>query len=113
MGCAQQEQVSGIAPQFQKARGRQGAIFQRLIIRPDPEKRFALGGLDGKTGGEAAGTPVIGKDFVHDTRPEASAQHGVGSRNPQRNGGPVGGEAVAREEMAQISQFFTFVHVMF
>ena len=42
IGRAQQKQVFGIAAQFQKAGGREGAIFQRLIIRPDPEERLFI-----------------------------------------------------------------------
>lgn len=113
IGRMEQEQVPGIASQFQEARGRQRAIFQRLVIGPDPEKGFGSSGLDGKTGGKAAGPPIAGKDFMHGAGPEASAQNGIDGGIPQRDGRPVGGKTVAREEMAQIGQFFAFVHVMF
>lgn len=113
IGRAKQEEVPGIAPQLQKPRGRQGAIFQRLVIRPDPEQRLAPGGLNGEAGGKTAGTPVVGKDFMHGAWPKTPAQHGIGRRNPKRDRRPVGGKAIAREEMAQISQFFAFVHGMF
>jgi hypothetical protein len=45
---------------------------------------------------------------MHGPRPEAATQNGIGGRASQRDGWPVGGKAVPREEMAQIGQFFAF-----
>ena len=82
MRRAQLEQTGRIAAQFQKARGRQGAILQRLIIRPDPEQGFAFRGLDGEAGREAAGPPVAREDFMQRPRPQPPAQHGIRRRQP-------------------------------
>ncbi len=110
---AQQKQVFGIAAQFQKTGGREGAIFQRLIIRPDPEEGFFSHGLKGKAGGETARTPVAREHFVQSATPEPPTQNGIRRRQPERNCRPVMGQAITRKEMAQICQLFAFVHVMF
>ena len=84
IGRAQQEEVSGVAAQFQKTGGRQGAIFQRLIIRPDPEEWFFVSGLahglNGKAGGEAARTPVAREHFVQSAPPKPPTQNGIRHR---------------------------------
>ena len=64
-------------------------------------------------GGKAAGAPVLGKDFMQGAGPQAPAQHGIGAGHAQRKRRPVGGQAIARQEMAQFRHFFLFVHVMF
>ena len=110
---AKQKEMPGIAAQFQKSGGRQGAIFQRFIIRPDPEEGFLPHGLNGKAGGEPASAPIAREHFVQSAPPETAAQHGIDRRQPKRNRRPVRGQAVMREKMAQIRQFFYFVHVMF
>ncbi len=91
MGCAEQEQIGRVASQFQKACGGQGAILQRLIIRPDPEQGFAFRGLDGEAGREAAGPPVAREDFMQRPRPQPPAQHGIRRRQAQGEGGTVRG----------------------
>ena len=106
--------VSRIAAQFQQARGRERAIFQRLIIRPHPE--------------EAAFAPPPGSPGRRQSRRRPSRRAKTSCRAPgrrpppstasaaghaQRNRRPVRGQAIARQEMAQFRQFFTFVHDMF
>lgn len=82
MRGAQLEQRPGIAPQFQDARGGQGAIFQRLVIRPDPEQGSILGGPDGEAGGKATRPPVARENLMQRPGPETPAQHGIRRRQP-------------------------------
>ena len=72
-----QDQLPRIAAQFSQAVGRQGAIFQRLIIGPHPEKRFGARRQDRQGHGKAAGAPAFGQ-ALH-------AARRVSARRPARH----------------------------
>ena len=87
--CAHQDQLPRIAAQLEKPRRGYRAIFQGLIVRPDPEERpaFSVGGIAGRQHrqgrGKTAGAPVFGEDFVQRAGAQSAAQHPVRLRMTQ------------------------------
>ncbi len=116
---AQQDQRLRIAAQFQQAARRDRAIFHRLIIGSDPEKRppFPIervaGGERRQQRGKAARAPPLREDFMQGAGPQTASQNRICLWMTQGDRWPVGRQAVACQEMAQFRQFCAFVHDMF
>jgi hypothetical protein len=108
-----QNQSLRISAQCRDSVGRHRAIFHRLIVGPEPEKRLSACRQQCQQDGEATGAPSPGEDFVQATGPKASAQHRIrlwmtcGHRYPLRR------QSIMRQRMAQFRQLCIFVHGMF
>ena len=86
---AHQNQLPRIAAQFEKPGRGYGAIFQGLVVRPDPEEgpAFSVESVAGhqhrQRHGKAAGAPVFREDFVQCAGAQSAAQHCVCLRMTQ------------------------------
>jgi len=107
------DQAPGIAAQFEQALGRQRAIFHRLIIGPDPEKRLCLRAPKRQQRGKAAGAPPRCENFVQGPRLQAATQNRICLWMTCSDGRALRRQAITCQGMAQFRQFCAFVHVMF
>ena len=81
---AQQQDARRVEPEFQKARGRQLAMFQRGKILTNPQKVFAAAEARSERGGKSRGRSLmrgLGKDLVQRTAVQTDVRQGVTERH--------------------------------